>query len=267
MRMNMQNEFLSSLVPILREYTDTFFGPRPHLNDERWEVLKGDRNFNRRLEEIRVRERIPILSLKDDIWVHWITIDDISGDGTDMSGSHFMDSLSAARRTRIDSAIRTILYDFALPLNFYDFIQSILLYRSASNGTPRYNWDFLDQLIENPAEARRLPISTAEKKFWLHFFRRHLGISPTGKPKREHAAILKRLKNILESSPKNRARRMRTFDTALAASKRGSLTVAVESIPFEKATVAGELRLAATLRQQKSRLLKRNSVLKRKVEN
>ena len=267
MRMNMQNEFLSSLATILREYTDTFFGPRPHLNDERWEVLKGDRNFNRRLEEIRVRERIPILSLKDDIWVHWITIDDASGDGTDISGSHFMDSLSATKRRRIERAMKSILYDFSLPLNFKDFIQGMLLYRKASNGMPRYNWDFLDQILENPAEARRLPISTAEKKFWLRFFRRHLGISPTGKPKREHAAILKRLKNVLDSSPKNRARRMRTFDSALEATRCGSLKLAVKSIPEKETTARAERRLATTLRQRKSRLLKRHSALKRKAEN
>ena len=245
----------SDLTPILQKTFDELFGPRAKINRERWDFLQIDPEFKARVQSIRETEKIPKINPDLDIKAGFIPHDYWE---EEVVVSHYLDSLGRTKRARIERAIENLLQDFSLPLNFHDWVQYLLLYRKPMKGTPRYNWYFLDDIINNQKEARRLPISSKEKKFWLREFRWRLGIK-NGRVPKQYAKAYNELIRLLDSAPKNKQRRMRTFDSAMEAIERDGiyLKLAVEIIPENEATEVAEKRLETTLRKRVSRLLKR----------
>lgn len=265
---------LSELAPISRKMFDDMLTPRPKVNWERTQTLQEDPEFLARLEMIRQREKISKnLKFETDVRADIVSY----GDGEmEIVESYFLDyEIGKLRRKRIQNEIASILKDYSLPLNFHDWIQCLLLYRKPLNGTPRYNWDLLDQVMSDPDEAKRIPLSSAEKKFWLWAFRFSRGIRPGRIPKK-YAPEYKKLKDIFADS-KNTLRRSRRIADTLdlidfqkkainAKRKGGGKKLTYRDAVAELTQLETEpdfKREASKLRQRKSRYLKRLETLKK----
>jgi hypothetical protein len=262
---------LAGLAPTFRKLFDGLTTPRARLNWERSQTLIEDPEFLARLEQIRQKEGIPKnLNPENDVRVEFVPHGD---EDVEVVESYFLDyEANAKRRADIEKAINALLVEYVLPLNFYDWVQHMLLYRKPPRGTPRYNWELLWQLSKDPTEVERVPLSTAEKKFWLSTFRTRLGLK-VGRMPKKYANAYGQLKALFAKS-KNTLRRSPTMDDTLYLidlQKRAAKKGAAEKFTYRDAVA--ELtdletetefdREAATLRQRKSRHLRRFQRLKK----
>ena len=271
---------LNPFLPLLHEVFDReIFGKRAKLNFELWELLKRDTTFVADLRKARQDKtmKIPNLKASLDIRSAFVQYGDSEMEVTE---SYYLSSLSPEKKKIINNRIKSILNKYKLPLNFYEFVQYVLLYKKFPKGQPLFNLEFLDQIENNPNEATRLPISTIEKKFIFRLFRMRRGIKEGRMPKK-YAQEFKKLKTMLDSSAKDGRRRMRTIDDALKIldmekeevaepdtdtgstvfRKKKMRDQAVEKANLELSKDA-EDREFARLRQVKSRLSKRKKNLK-----
>ncbi len=202
---------LSDLTPFLQKAFDNALSPRAKINRERAVFLSEDSSFHIRLEQIRKENQIPHLTPEKDIYVVEIPMHQPA---TSEAFSFYLEQeIGRASKIRIEKALKSVLVEYGLPLNFYEWVQYFLLYRKRPSGIPRYNWELIDQLAENPDEAKRIPLSFAEKKWWLWIFRSRVGIKEGRIPKK-FANAYSELKSILNSAT-NKLRRSRTYDSAL----------------------------------------------------
>jgi hypothetical protein len=276
-----EDEFhLSDLTPILQRVVDNFFGPRVKINRMDWILLQKNPDFLERLASIRREERIPKLDMSKDSLAERIGYD---VELKESQESFYLWDAGAKKQKRVEAAIKAILYDYGLPLNFFSFILYSLLYQKSLKGTPRYNWDFIDQVIENPDELRRIPLSTVEKKYWKEVFSTKVmaAVKDGRVPEVPARAAIREFRKMLAASPKNERRRARVLDSALdiadlktqpfidtdgSEKKKTYVHIAgelgllpdAESLSKEKQQEqeAEQKRVAARLRKQQSRLPK-----------
>lgn len=239
------------------------FGSRPHLNRERWLSLQINKSFLADLESMRERFDVPpTLKFESDMEFGEISVGEKS---VDVAESTWVKGLSSGKLMEFENAVKSILIRYKLPLNFHDFVEQWILYREVPDGEPLFNWELIFQISDDPNEVKRIPLNKMEKRFVLMHFRRMLGIEKGRIPKK-FAAQYKRLRQYLSQS-KNTSRRSRAVESAIA-------TVRLKDAGKEYLDVAGELypdadsvnttsmeadrKIAARLRKQKSRFLKRN---------
>ena len=211
---------------MLRKAADDLFGARSKINRERKLLLEEDVEFKADIEKIRKAEHIPRLNTRSDFQT---AIFEHDSDPELMTFSYYLDYLGKNKKLRIRRAVRDILLRYKLPLNFHDWVLHYLLYGHFQSGTPRYNWNLLQQVIDNPEEAERIGLTTKEKRFWLQWYRFVRKIK-NGRIPEKYAKEYKMLLAAFSRS-KNNFRRSRKFDDSLLVmdEKNSSIKVITEA--------------------------------------
>jgi hypothetical protein len=137
---------------------------------------------------------------------------------------------------KLNAGIKAILERYKLPQNFFDWIKQYVVSGEEPPWKPLLNWELADQIIENPDEASRIPLTTYEKKFVNMYARWHFGIKEGGRTPEKHQSFFKKLNQIL-SKRKNVKRRFRSMKTALKAASLHKEKVSLEAVPADKKNV------------------------------
>ena len=257
--------------------------PRADFNKEKWLALQKSPDFLADLQSIRQEQKIPKgLDVGSDMQCDWISYGE--DEEMDMCELSWVGCLSQKRRTAFESAIKSLLHSYKLPMNFYDFILGWLLYRKMPKGIPLLNLELPYQILDNPTEALRISLSKAEKRLVLNTFRKDTSIG-RGRVPSKNATAYKQLQNLLARS-KNTFRRRRSLDKVTEILKAREVTfdyttekgtrikrkktlreVVEEFVPLDDGTLSfkAEHKAYVKIRQQKSRLLKRLEKSGRKV--
>lgn len=273
---------LKIFEPLIKEVAFGLVTPRASLNKEKWMALQKSSEFLADLKRIRREQKIPAdLNSTYDMQCDWICYGE---EETDVCESSWVGCLSKNKRLALDNAIKSLLYSYELPMNFYDFILGWLLYRKPSKGTPLLNFELPYQILDNPKEALRIPLSKAEKHLVTNQFRKDLGIK-SGRVPKKYAATYKELQNLLAQS-KNTSRTRRSLDSVTEVLKakeemvdytteKGTrirrkktlheVSEASAQLDDGNLSFEAEHKAYARVRQQKSRHLKRLAKSTRKV--
>ena len=256
-----------AMQDFVRAFADNeYFGTRKALNTESVAYLHEDKGFQEDLKAIRRRLKIPRLQHEYDV---------VSYDTDENNIEAFSQWLySEGKEVQFDQEIEKLFVKYSLPKNFRDWLHWYILYRTKPPWTPFYNWDLLEQLVKDKGEAKRIPLTTKEKKLVKNAFRM-VTKSKRGRPKREVAKAYKELIQVLDES-KNTQRRSRTLKQGMKTLKKGKVEkyfdpvtekTIVEKPTYKKLAVQmkenindkARDRLAATLRKQNERIKKRKS--------
>jgi len=180
-----------------------YFKVSDELNYERASLLLSNDKFLKDIQLSRKKISIPDLDPKTDI----VLIEDFGI-------SNWLESSSQAVKNRLDQRIKRILKKYYLPINFYDWLESYLLYNREPYGFPIKSmgalWENFERL--NP----KLPLTTGEKKFLKEYLRQKFNLKTKGRlPKKMAKAYKVFLENL--SKIKNTKRRLRNMEIALRA--------------------------------------------------
>jgi hypothetical protein len=192
----------------LQSYADEIFNPSPYLNKEDWVTLQRNEVYLKDLEKIRLKFNVPQKLLKEkDIMPIVIFIGDSE---ICEAESDWVSSLEIDTRKAFRKAIEGILLKYGLRPNFYDFVQSHILYKEISKGLPLYNFEMFLNILHDPKIATRYNLSAQEKKFTRELFKSKRGITTKNIPK-EHRGDFKKL-NLFLSKSKNSRRKSRNLE-------------------------------------------------------
>lgn len=259
------------LNPLMKDFRELIDkngrGIRKILNQEKADVFPKDPKFREEIQNIREKLCITNLEPEKDI---------INIDQENVGSDWLQYTASEEERKKFNAVITKLLHKYELGLNFKDWMECTVLYGDFSLWSPLYDFDLFEQLISNPEEARRIPLTTAEKKYLKQFFRKILNVSRSGLLPKKYKTIFSDFCKILNLGTNSR-RRMRSFDLAVKTLKHGevvehidtvtqektkgkiahSIIVSEIDIPNEKDSHNAEKKLIQNSRKQKERLLKR----------
>lgn len=206
---NSKDEDLFKIIELgLQSHADGLFNPSPYLNKEDWIMLQRNEVYLKDLEKIRLKFNVPKKLLKDkDMTPFVITVGDSE---ICEAESDWVSSLDIDTKKSFKKAIDSILLRYGLRPNFYDFIQSHILYREVSKGLPLYDFGMFLDILQNPKKATRYNLSVQEKKFTRELFKLKKGITTKNIPK-EHREEFKKLDLELSKS-KNTRRKSRNLE-------------------------------------------------------
>ncbi len=266
------NSWLKDLFePLLKSFANQYYSPRTEFNKEAKEYVFENKDFIKDVREVRSELNIPKLNPDDDFRL--IPIEQ----GTEIinvEDSGWVQRLSNEEFDRFDQKVKWLLQKYELPLNFRDPVEFYLLYRKKSKRTPLYNLGLFSQIIQNPNELKRIPLTTGEKKLIKQYV-----LDEYGERIKKDKKLKNAYKELLQSLAlsKNKRRRMRTISTALKATNKPKRHVkyydAVKGKDIEPLYTFEDLapnlididmkpeeakRKAATLRKQKQRLKERH---------
>ncbi len=193
-----------------------YFGTRKKLNEELLKYVELDKDFSQKIKKLRKKYNIPELNQQEDI------ISFPVGDKHIEAESGWLSSQDKKTKKAIESDIHSIVKEYNLSENFFDWIEFYILYNKQPPWSPFYNWELPLQIGKDFNELERIPLTTQEKRYIKSFFRRILGIKR--RPPKEKIKAYRKICQVLEKAPKNKRRPFRTLETALKTLGRGKLT-------------------------------------------
>lgn len=279
----LKNKDISPLAKFLsltvKSQMEKWFKVRKELNREIVAYLRAIGDFKADLRRVRKQFRIPKLSPKEDI--REIPFEDSSYEESDWLHGQ-KDSVQQSFHQEIEGLIKK--YD--LPQNFYDWLDYYILYGTPPFA-PLYNPGLVQQIIKNPDEVSRIPLTSGEKKFLKQITGWMLGVKkrPNKDLKTTYKMVQSELQAFLATS-KNKRRKFRTLSTALKTSKVGRLRKEYDAVSKritykdlipdlysekeEEKLLSDEKKLKNTLaklRKQRQRLKERTQLMLKKMKN
>lgn len=252
------------LEPFLKKVAEGYFGPRARFNREDKTYIFQDIDFENDIREARIDLHIPKLNLDDDFILMPVNEEDEEYD------SVWVNKIPKDQFDGFNKKIKWLLHKYNLPLNFRSSIEIYLMYRKKPKTTPLYNSGLLSQVLANPEELKRMPLTTQEKKLIKDYLRYQ-----NGKDQNLQSEFDKLLQGLAQS--KNKRRQMRTFNSAMKASKKKrrhkyhdytkgkdvepiyTFLDLAENLAKTEITDKQARQKAATLRKQKQRLKERHN--------
>jgi len=204
-------KFLSIIV---KSQMEKWFKVRKGLNREIVAYLQTIGDFKSDLRRARKQFKIPKLSPREDI--KEIPLEDSSYEESDWLYGQ-KDIVQQSFHQEIESLINK----YNLPQNFYNWLDYHILYGTPPF-VPFYNPELVQQIIKNPDEVSRIPLTSGEKKFLKQITAWILGIKK--RPNKDLRMTYKKIQSELQTflnSSKNRRRRFRTLQSSLQTSKQG----------------------------------------------
>jgi len=193
---------------------EKWFKVRKGLNREIVAYLQTIGDFKSDLRRVRKQFKIPKLSPREDI--KEIPLEDSSYEESDWLYGQ-KDIVQQSFHQEIESLINK----YNLPQNFYNWLDYHILYGTPPF-VPFYNPELVQQIIKNPDEVSRIPLTSGEKKFLKQITAWILGIKK--RPNKDLRMTYKKTQSELQTflnSSKNRRRRFRTLQSSLQTSKQG----------------------------------------------
>jgi len=251
----------------LRHVADTkYFGTRKALNQEQLVYLKDDVEFKKEVKDIKKNLKVPKLYPDKDV--------------ESFEYENYIDAESFWLRTRdksiqdeFEKRIKNLLYKYGLPIGFYDWMQYLVLYGEPP-WVPNYNPELLNDIMNNPEELQRIPLTTQEKRYIRKIAKENLNIK--GRPTKKVQQFYKSFLLALAQS-KNTKRRFRSLKTAVKTTKLGKEINEYNPVENENITrKITSLDLATTIfndvtgnksqvvRKQKQRLKERKNLILKK---
>lgn len=199
---------------------------RPRLNVELVDSLtqKDFLGFRKDINKIRNAYGISNLNPENDITVGDISI---GGESQSVCGSKFIDSMNPNKRKGLHRELIKLLAKYRLPLNFYDWTESFVLYgRRHPQWKPLFNFGLLYQLADYPEWARLIPLTTEEKRDLKKQIRSLYTSSKKGKLPKEGAKLMRAMGKIVAQGGKNKIRGYKSAEEAkkVAEKKKETLT-------------------------------------------
>lgn len=157
---NTDNTLPKEFAELLQYEVDKkFFGPRANFNKELAESSSYKQGFIKDLSELRAN--LPKLDPDEDLIMTSMNYDD---EEICFAKSEYLDcGLNETERKKFSKNIYALIKKYKFPKNFYDWLQFYILYSKEPPWKPLYNFDLVEQIIDNPSEAIRIPLTTVEK--------------------------------------------------------------------------------------------------------
>jgi len=176
--------------------TYKIFGSRKEADNHTADLLLVDDDFKASLEEARDYFSLPKLDTSD------LSIGYIYGNYNydELFNTGFTNFLWDKNRLYFTKMIFKILYKYNLGLNFFSWVQYLILYQEPDpKGIPS-NDRLFNQLRNNPFELHRISQNTQEKKTIINWAREGIGLSKTGRIPKEHKEFFITLNKVLNKS-------------------------------------------------------------------
>ncbi len=272
-----RNKNLPKLSPLgelmqdaIKHEADTkYFGTRKELNRELSTYLKSDTGFKKDIKGLRKELSIPKLNSEKDV-------ESFEYDNYIDAESFWLRTQDKSTRDIFEKRINHLLVSYGLPIGFYDWMQYFVLYGQPP-WTPLYNTELPNDIMSNPDELQRIPLTTQEKKYVRRTVKNNVGIK--GRPSKKAQSAYRSLLQALSMS-KNKHRRIRNLTQSLKTGEIGTKRTYYDSVDGkiqEKITStiqAAEIyehadndelkKKANTLRKMKQRLKERQKVMLKK---
>lgn len=178
----------------------TLFGSRRAINNHQASVLIASPDFQGDLERVRNGFLIPshLTPASDTYWGCLLGDDRIYDDLFGCTYAHEL--LNEQNRERFRKAIIYILKKYELGMNFFTWVQWLLLYREPLPGGVALNQRIFEQFASNAGELFRVPKNSQEIKTILSKVRALLGIQNTGRIIAKYAGSYNGLKKALNKT-------------------------------------------------------------------
>lgn len=226
---------------------------RPFLNDEVSMFLLKDKRFLDEVRDIREKLKIPHLNVRKDQR-------DVNLGDESFSESYWMKNKGEQYIKPLYDKVDYIIQSFNLPIDFQEWILRYILYgyHKYSAITINIQYKTILEILNNPNEILRIPLTTEEKNFIKYIIRTKLNIK--SRPSKETADIYKEIIQLLNQS-KNTRRRAKTTKLATKTldlkTNEGYDSLIPKLYSEKEEFTIGAPIIKNRLRQIKHRLLKR----------
>lgn len=195
---------------LLKIFADKYYGSRAEFNREDLTYLLRDKTFQEDIRNIRKELKIPKLKPEQDL--RFVPVD-FGNENKDIEQSDWIHALSEQNFNAFDSKVKWLLSKYKLPLNFYDALEGYLLYRKKPK-TPVYNLGLVSQILLDPNELKRIPLTTSEK----HLIKLYL-LDEYGEKIMKDKKLRLAYQNLVQdlAVSKNKRRKLSNFKSALKA--------------------------------------------------
>jgi len=194
---------------------DKYFLASKGLNEERAKLLPTNKNFKKEILLVRKKLNIPNLLMEEDILLAEETT---KSKWLELSGKKHI----------LDEEIKKILQKCYLPINFYDWLESYILYGKKPSWSPIRSG--FDLLVDYDRLNPQTPLTSGEKKYLTHSLRKIFDLDGRGRiPKKLSIAWKQFLNNL--SKIKNTKRRYKNLSLyfKILTSKKEKIEDAKES--------------------------------------
>jgi len=248
-------------LDLLKAFQGKKTGPSPILNtqpifnDEDLTYLSNDEWFLSEVKDIRKKLKIPQLEEGED--ERYVDLGDES-----FSESNWMKSKGSEYLKLLDDKVEYIINSLNLRVDFQEWIIRFILYGNHESATITavVGYKTILEILNNPNEILRIPLTTEEKNFIKFIIRSKLNI--TSKPLKEMSEVYRGILQLLNQSESSR-RRAKTAKVAVETIKLKRKETYDSIIPKlfseEEEFDIGAPKLSNRLRQAKHRLLNRMS--------
>ena len=210
----------------LRHDADTkYFGTRKELNQEQLAYLKDDVEFKKEVKDIKKNIKVPKLYPDKDV-------ESFEYENYIDAESFWLRNQDKSIQDEFEKRIKSLLNSYGLPIGFYDWLQYLVLYGEPP-WIPNYNLELLNDIMNNPEELQRIPLTTQEKRYVRKIAKDNLNIK--GRPTKKIQQFYKSLLLAIAQS-KNTKRRFRSLKTAVKTTKLGEEVSEYDSIENKKIT-------------------------------
>lgn len=251
----------------LRHVADTkYFGTRKALSQEQLVYLKDDVEFKNEVKYIKKKLKVPKLYPDKDV-------ESFEYENYIDAESFWLRTQDKSIQDEFEKRINNLLNNYGLPIGFYDWMQYLVLYGEPP-WVPNYNPELLNDIMNNPEELQRTPLTTQEKRYIRKIVKENLNIK--GRPTKKVQQLYKSFLLALAQS-KNTKRRFRSLKTAVKTTNLGKEITEYNSIENVNITrKITSLDLATTIfndvtgsksqvvRKQKQRLKERKNLILKK---
>lgn len=187
-----------------------YFG-NPKLVDEKVLLLEKTTPFLSEIKEIRNTFSINLLDPEKDKTIVYYG-------GKEYDESIWFTKQPQIIQEKFENEVETLLIKYNLPLSFRDWIEKYILYGKPKTN-PYINYELVHEIMKNPSELTRLPLSTGEKELVKDCVRYRLGIKK--KPSKYLRKTYQELLDALSKS-RNTTRSSRTTKTSIKTLKMGA---------------------------------------------
>lgn len=264
-------------IKVSNEYR--LIGSRRAADNHLASKLLVSKEFQDDLENTRKHFLIPIHLTESDLYIRYITSDDHVYD--DLFGNRYThDILNEENRLQFKKAIIDILEKYKLGINFFTWVQWLLLYREVLPDGIVPDRNLLKRIGErfsNIGEIFRMSWNTQEKKMFLFWYREVNELPVTGRIPKDKIDDYDYFKGILnrKKSENRKPRGDHSNDSkvyemhgttsllGLEQVKNTYLRLAVLLSDDEEATAEQDLKGAQTMRKRNERLKKQINKLEK----
>lgn len=250
------------------------FGSRRETDNLTASLLVENKVFLSDLEKIRAGFLIPShLKSCTDTYIGYLASEKCCND--DMFGGVYVNELlDEEKRNRFKKAIMDILEKYELGMNFFTWVQWLILYRETPTGSVGLDFNFFKRLKDSLVELFRLPKNTQEKRVILEHYRGIFHLPNTGRIPKEHTKDYKYFISVLNrKKPKVRKPRVNhSVDFAVLDQHKKTVSIDGKNIKntyevlvaslTEESSAEEDYRKIKTLRKRKERLIKQINKVK-----